>query len=121
MKRSERHRLKENDLSHAFTEATSKLAEQQRTFGLVGVILLVAALSGVGYWAWHTRADTRAQAMLGDALLVVQSPVEAPKPNTDGKVTQLPGSYPTVNARAEAALEKFMQVANQYPSTSTGI
>jgi tetratricopeptide (TPR) repeat protein len=121
MKRSERHRLKENDLSHAFTEATSKLAEQQRTFGLVGVIVLVAALAGVGYWAWHTRADTRAQAMLGDALVVVQSPVDAPKPNADGKATQLPGSYPTVNARAEAALEKFMQVANQYPSASAGI
>lgn len=121
MKRSERHRLKENELSHAFTEATARLAERQQTFGLVGAVVLVAALIGGGYWAWHTRTETRAQAMLGDALMVVQSPVESPAPDASGKVAQVAGTYPTVNARAEAALEKFMQVANQYPSAPAGI
>ena len=121
MKRSERHRLKENELSHAFSEATARLAERQRTFGLVGGIVLAALLVVGGYWAWHTRAENRAQAMLGEALMVVQSPVEAPAPDANGKVAQVAGTYPTVNARAEAALTKFMQVANDYPSTSAGI
>jgi tetratricopeptide (TPR) repeat protein len=121
MKRSERHRLKENELSHAFSEASSKIAERQRTFGLVGAVVLAVAIIGVGYWAWHTRTENRAQAMLGEALTVVQSPVEAPKPNADGKVQQLPGTYPTINARAEAALQKFMQVADDYPSSSAGL
>src|SRR5437870_3570759 len=107
MKRSERHRLKENELSHAFAEATSTLAERQRTFSLIGVVVVVAALIGGGYWAWHTRTETRAQMLLTDALVVVQSPVDVPKPDAAGKVTQLPGSYPTINARAEAALAKF--------------
>jgi tetratricopeptide (TPR) repeat protein len=121
MKRSERHRLKENDLTHALAEAGSRLAEQQRTFGLVGAVVVVAALIGGGYWAWHTRSETRAQVMLSEALMVVQSPVDAPKPDASGKVAQLPGSFPTINARAEAALAKFLQVANEYPSTRAGI
>src|SRR5437764_14680033 len=104
MKRSERHRLKENDITHVFNEATARLAERQRTFGFIGAIVVVAALLGGGYWAWHTRNENRAQAMLTEALVMVQSPVEPPKPDASGKVTQLPGTYPTIKARAEAAL-----------------
>ena len=121
MKRSERHRLKENELSHAFAEATSRFAERQRTYGLVGAVILVAALAAGGYWAWHTRNETRAQVMLTEALMVVQSPVEAPKPDASGKVAQQPGTYPTINARAEAGLQKFTHVADDYPSTNAGI
>jgi tetratricopeptide (TPR) repeat protein len=121
MKRSERHRLKENDLSHAFTEATAKLAERQRTFGILAAVLVAIALAGAGYWAWHTRANTQAQAMLGEALTVVQSPVEAAKPDANGKVSQARGTYPSIAARAEAALVKFNQVADAYPSTSAGV
>ena len=121
MKRSERHRLKENELSHAFNEATAKLAERQRTFTVAGAIVVVVALAAGGYWAWHTRAETRAQVMLTEGLTIVRSPVEPPKPDANGKVAQLPGTYPTINARAEAALQKFTQAANEYPSTNAGI
>ena len=121
MKRSERHRLKENEISHVFSEATTKLAEQQRTFTLLAAVIIVVACAAGGYWAWHTRKETRAQVRLTDALSVVQSPVEPPRPDPNGKVGQLPGTYPTINARAEAALQKFTQVGNDYPSTQAGI
>jgi tetratricopeptide (TPR) repeat protein len=121
MKRSERHRLKENELSHAFSEATATLAERRRTFTVAGAIIIGLALAAGGYWAWHTRMETRAQVMLGEALTTIQSPVEPAKPDATGKVAQTPGTYPTINARAEAALQKFTQVANEYPSTQAGI
>jgi len=121
MKRSERHRLKENQLSHALSEAGSRLAEQQRTYGTVAAIIVVVVLIAGGYWAWHTRKENRAQVALSGALMVVQSPVEAAKPDASGKVAQSPGTYPTVNARAEAALQKFVQVAEEYPRTNAGI
>lgn len=121
MKRSERHRLKENDLSHAFAEATSRLAGRQRAFGLVGAIVLLLVLGAGGYWAWQTRAETRAQVRLTDALAAIQSPVEAPKPDAGGKVAQAPGTYPTIASRAEAALTKFTEVADAYPSARAGI
>lgn len=121
MKRSERHRLKENELSHALTEATARLADRQRAFGLVGAIVLLLVLVAGGYWAWRTRTETRAQVMFTGALAVIQSPVEAPKADASGKIAQAPGTYPTIVSRAEVALTKFTEVAEAYPSAKAGI
>jgi hypothetical protein len=121
MKSSERHRLKENELSSAISDATARLAEQKQTASLISGAVLVVVLIAGGYWAWHTRSETRAQVLLAEGMAVVQARVEPPKPDAAGKVAQAPGTYPTINARAEAGATKFMQVANQYPSTKAGI
>jgi TolA-binding protein len=121
MKRSERRHLKENELRHAFKDATTRFSGQERSFGLIGGAVAIVLLAGAGYWAWHTRTETRAGAMLVDALTVMQSPVDAPKPDASGKIVPAPGSYPTIAARAEAGLAKFSAVANAYPSTHSGI
>ena len=117
MKGSERHRLKENELSQVLGDATVRLQENKRTLGLIGGAVAVLLVAGIGYWAWTTRSENRAQAMLGDALVIMQAPVEEPKAGAK------PGaaSYPTVQARAEAALTKFTEVYNAYPSTTAGI
>ena len=120
MKRTERHKLKENELSHAIAEASARFSENRGTFGSVVVVVLLVALGAGGYWAWKTRTETRAQLVLGDALAVIQSPVEDPKP-VNGKVTQAPNTYPTVAARAAAAVTKFAAVYGTYPSTNAGI
>ncbi|MCM3879020.1 MAG: tetratricopeptide repeat protein [Vicinamibacterales bacterium] len=120
MKGTERHKLKENELSHVLSEAATRLAENRAKFGPIVALVLVVALGAGGYWAWNTRNETRAQLLLSDALAVIQSPVEEPKP-VNGKVTQAPGTYPTVSARAEAALVKFAAVHDAYPSTTSGI
>ena len=117
MKGSERHRLKENELSHVLTDASSRLKESGRTLGLAGGIVALLLLAGIGYWAWTTRSENRAQATLGDAIVIMQAPVEDPKPGAKPGVT----GYPTVQARAEAALTKFAEVYNGYPSTDAGI
>jgi TolA-binding protein len=117
MKRTERHRLKENELSHALTSATERLRENPRNVGLIaGAVLLVVLIAG-GYWAWKTRSETRAQLMLGDAMAIIQSPIEDPKAGAK----PAGNSYPNTNARAEAALVKFNEAANAYPSTKAGV
>ena len=78
----------------------------------MGVVALVL-VAGIGYWAWKTRSENRAQAMLGDAIVIMQAPVEEPKPGAKPGAT----GYPTIQARAEAALAKFTEVYNAYPST----
>jgi TolA-binding protein len=55
--------------------------------------------------------------MLSDATAVMQSPVAELKPGAKPAA----GSYPTIQARAEAALTKFGEVFNAYPSTRAGI
>jgi TolA-binding protein len=117
MKGSERHRLKENELSHVLGDATARLQENRRTFGLAAGILALVLVAGIGYWAWTTRNENRAQALLGDAIVIMQAPVEEPTPGA----TPGAASYPTVQARAEAALAKFADVYNAYPSTDAGV
>lgn len=117
MKGSERHRLKENELSHVLGDASARLQENRRTFGLAGGAVALVLLAGIGYWAWTARGENRAQALLGDAIVIMQSPVEETKPGAKPGVT----GYPTVQARAEAALAKFAEVYNAYPSTPAGV
>jgi TolA-binding protein len=117
MKGSERHRLKENELSHVLGDASARFRENRSTFGLAMGILVLVLVAGIGYWAWTTRSENRAQALLGDAIVVMQAPVEEPKPGAKPGVT----GYPTIQARAEAALAKFAEVYNAYPSTDAGI
>jgi TolA-binding protein len=117
MKGSERHRLKENELSHALGDATVRLQENRSTVGLAAGVIALLLVAGIGYWAWTTRSENRAQTLLGDAIVIMQAPVEEPKPGSKPGVT----GYPTVQARAEAALVKFAEVYNAYPSTDAGI
>jgi hypothetical protein len=121
MKGTERHRLKENELTHVLSGAASQWAEHRGNVRNIAIVLLLIALGAGSYWAWHTRTNTRAQVMLIDALAVVQSPVAEPTSVNGGKPAQAAGSYPTVNARAEAALAKFSAVYTAYPSTRAGI
>lgn len=117
MKRSERHRLKENELSHALAGATERLQENQRTVALIGGAAVAVLLALGGYWAWNARSENRAQMLLGDALVVAQAPLQELKPGA----TPPPNTYPTIQARAEAALAKFTEVFDAYPATDAGI
>jgi TolA-binding protein len=117
MKRSERHRLKENELTHALSDVTERFQENRSTVNLAAGVVLVALLIGGGYWAWTTRSESRAQLLLGDAIVIMQTPIQEPKPGAKPAT----GQYPTVQARAEAALAKFTEAFNSYPSTDAGI
>lgn len=121
MKRSERHHLKENEISHALSAASARIAENKRTVVQVAAVVALVAAGGLGYWAWKTRGEARAQAIVAEGLMIVQSPVEEPKVVNGAKPTQTPGTYPTIPARAEASLAKFNDALNAYPATRAGI
>lgn len=117
MKGSERHHLKDNELSHALGDASVRLQENRGTVGIAAGIVALLLVAGIGYWAYTTRTENRAQAQLGDAIVIMQAPVEEAKPGAKPGIT----GYPTVQARAEAALTKLAEVYNAYPSTDAGI
>jgi len=136
MRRTERHQLKENAVALAVARATETLETYKRefTFGAVGVLLAIAAAGG--YYYWRQYVDTTSRALLADAMIVADAPVVPPvppappvtmpaapgAPATPAPPTQPPpGSFPTEQAKLEAALAKFMAAADAYPSAPAGI
>ena len=52
-------------------------------------MVVLALVAGGGYWAWKTRSENRAQLLLTDAIVVVQTPVEEAKPGAKPTRRQL--------------------------------
>jgi tetratricopeptide (TPR) repeat protein len=122
MKRSERHHLKENALV-AFVDRTRHVATSRRrelTLAATAIILLAVAL--FAYLGWRARAESRASALLADAMTTMEAQVVTPAPAAPGQPAPKPaaGTYPTERAKLEAALPKLSAVYTQYPATDSG-
>jgi len=126
MKTSERHHLKDNELALAMGSAQTWL-EQNKTamLGALGAIVLVGG-GLLGYSAWRSSVDSKAAALLAEGMVVEEGNVQPPAPpaGTTNDPTnpggQLPGTYPTLQAKLEAALPKFMAAADGYPNSQPG-
>jgi tetratricopeptide (TPR) repeat protein len=118
MKRTERHHLKQHELDVLARGARHAIEGRKRemTFAVAAVVIVGAAL--LGYVAWGDRVESRAEAMLAEAVSVSETRVGAPiAPGTPGAGP----SFPTERARAEAALLKFKAAADAYPESEAGI
>jgi hypothetical protein len=118
MKRTERHHLKENDLTVLARQARGMVETRKRetTFAIAAIVIVGAV--ALGYVAWRDRIDSRAEAMLAEAMVVADTRVGAPiAPGTPGAGP----SFPTERARAEAALVKFKAAADAYPENDAGV
>ena len=126
MKTSERHHLKDNEMAMAVGAAQTWL-EQNRT-ALLGALAAVVLVGGgvLGYTAWRDSVDSKAAAMLAEAMVIEEGQVQpaAPPAGTTNDPTspggQLPGTYPTLQAKLETALPKFMAAADAYPTSKAG-
>ncbi len=126
MRTSERHRLKENEFARFVAEAQAWLEVHGRTI-VVALVALVLLGGGVlGYMAWQNSIEQRAAALLAEAMVIDEGRVAPPAPpaGTTNDPTnpggQLPGTYPTLQAKLEAALPKFLAAADEYPATNAG-
>jgi tetratricopeptide (TPR) repeat protein len=116
MKRSERHHLKQNTLAVYFDRASTVLAERGREIGIAILVLLVLGLAIAGYTYWRGQVEARASALLAEAMIILESPVEPPPLTAPGEAPTAPTTFATEQARLEAALPKFTEVYAQYPS-----
>src|SRR5882724_8400174 len=119
MKRTERHHLKENELQNLARQAREGLETRRREMTWVVAAVAVVAVIAIGYYAWHTRVESRAHALLAEALVVQSARVGAPAAPGQPGAGSL--SYLTERERAQAALTKFKTAADAYPSTDAGI
>jgi len=122
MKSTERHRLKENEVASTVVRLTEtyETHKHQITIALVALVVIVAAV--VAFVMWRGASSSKAAAMLADAMTAERAQVApAPAPGATTPAPAPAGSYPTEKARDEAALAKFMAVADAYPSSDAGI
>jgi predicted negative regulator of RcsB-dependent stress response len=105
MKGSERHHLKDNELANLLSRA-GRMAGEQRAV-IVGVLAaaLLGVLAALGYAWWQGRAERQAEALMAEALSVEEGSVE----------------FPSEQERLEALIARYKTVADQYPSTDTGL
>lgn len=121
MKRTERHRLKENEFASTVARATETFERNRTPILAAGVAALVIIVAVAGFFTWRSRVAARSQEMLAAALTIAQTPVApAPAPGAAPAPTQA-ATFATEKARDEAALAEFLAVANGYPSTGSGI
>ena len=123
MKSQERHKLKENEFARTVVHAREVLATRQRdvTWAVAVIVALLAIVGGYAWWRQSTAS--RGTDLLASALAVYEAPVvpvAAPAPGSPAPVQQ-PGTYRTEQAKLEAALPKFLEAADRYPSTQAGI
>jgi tetratricopeptide (TPR) repeat protein len=119
MKAKERHQLKRNEFARTTVrvlEALKTNRERAVVLGLAAVVLLAAV---GGYAAWRRSQSEKAGALLGVARAAAQARISPPS-SLPGAV-QAPGTYPTEQARNEAALEAYQAVIEAYPSSSAAL
>jgi TolA-binding protein len=119
MKAKQRHQLKQNDFADTALRVAGVVKENriQAVGGLVAIAVIVAIVSGVLFWRKH-QAD-QAGALLGIAMATAQAQI-APASTIPG-AAQVSGTFPTEQARNEAALKQFQDVVARYPSTSVAL
>ena len=119
MKAEERHHLKQNEFAVTAAKVAGTMAANRSRIMIGGIaIVVVLALVG-GYFYWNKRTNDQASGMLGRAMAIAQGQV-VPAPTLPG-ATQPAGTYPTEQARDEAAVKAFEDVAAAYPSTPSGV
>jgi TolA-binding protein len=123
MKSTERHKLKENEFARTMAQARDALETRGRDVGVIVVAAVVIIALVGGYSWWRQSRNGKANTMLAAALAVHEAPVvvtPAPAPGSPLPVQQS-GTFPTERAKLEAALPKFLEAADKYPSTDAGI
>jgi TolA-binding protein len=110
-----RHDLKKDEFANVVLGATDTLAERGKLIaGIVAAVVVLLVIVG-GVMAWRTRQANEAGALLGVAMATATSPI-VPGPTAPG-AAQTPGTFPTEQARAEAALAAFNAVIAEAPGT----
>jgi tetratricopeptide (TPR) repeat protein len=127
MKTNERHHLKENELAIAIGQAQSWAGSNSTTLITIVVAIVVVGAGVLGFRAWQNSTDDRARVMLAEAMVIEEARVMPPGPPTgttndpNAIGGQAPGTYPTTQAKLEAALPKFQAAADAFPTSDAGL
>ena len=119
MKRAERHHLKDNELAHLTANAREAIASKQGPIAGILIAIVAVLLGAGGYLTWRNRVESRAHAQLAAALAVEEARVGAPAAFGTQPSSGL--SFVSQREKDQAALTKFKEVADAFPSSDAGI
>ena len=119
MKAQERHHLKTNEFAVTTAKVAQALTVYKNAIAVVLTVVMAIVVFGGGFFWWQRRTANQAGALLGQAMAITQAQI-APAPTLPG-AKQAAGTYPTEEARDQAALQAFQQVVASYPSSAAGI
>jgi TolA-binding protein len=121
MKTAERQHLKHNEVADIVARARASIDTAGPQVGRWALMALVAVILVAAFFGWRTYSASRASNLLADALAVdTAAVVPPPQPGSTAPSTPPAGSFPTEQARREAAVVKFVEAATAYPSTEAG-
>ena len=127
MKHNERQHLKDNELAIALGQAQHWAGSNSKSLATVLIAIVVLGGAVVAFMAYRNNADNKARTALAEGMVIEEARVMPPAPpagttNDPNAIGgQLPGTYPTEQAKLEAALPKFQAAADAYPSHDAGI
>lgn len=127
MKTNERHHLKDNELAHALGDAQTWANDNSKNIITIVAAIVIVGGSVLGFTLWRSSTDNKARTLLAEAMVVEESRIAPPAPPTgttndpNAIGGQQPGTYPTEQAKLEAALPKFKAAADAFPTHDAGI
>jgi TolA-binding protein len=123
MKRTDRHRLKENEFARSLAHARDVVQSRRTDITKAAIALVVLIAIGAGYAWWKHRQDSRANALLAAALATYEMqvvPPQAPAPGSPAPLPQ-PGTFQTERERLDASLPKFLEAADANSNSEAAI
>lgn len=119
MKAQERHHLKQNEFAITTAKLAGGFAENRSRIMMIGGAAIAVAVIVGGYLYIQKQTNDSASALFGAALRTEQALV-VPAPTLPG-ATQQAGTYPTEQARNEAAIAAYQKVIDAYPNHDVGL
>jgi TolA-binding protein len=123
MKRTDRHKLKENEFARTIAHARDVMQTRGGDFTKLVVALVVLIAIVAGYAWWRSTKDAQANALLASALATYEMPVvppQAPAPGSPAPVAQA-GTFQSERERLDASLPKFLEAADANPNSAAAI
>jgi TolA-binding protein len=124
MKTTERHHLKSNEVAETVARVRAALESGGAGIWRTLLALAVVAALALAFLGWRNYTASKAQALLADALTTDSAAiVPPPPPPAPGQPAPQPppaGSFPTEQARRDAALAKYVAAADAHPATREG-
>ncbi|GAC1633386.1 MAG: hypothetical protein NVS9B14_08030 [Candidatus Acidiferrum sp.] len=110
-----RKELKQDKIRESFEHGAEAVYSHGRLTGILIALVLIGVVAYAGWKFYSDRQTVQASAAMDDAMKTYGARIGLPNPSDPADI-----AFSTEQAKAEAALRKFVAVADKYPHTNPG-